>query len=83
MKAPSPVEENLFEFDDQKLEERYITKLPASLDEAMIEIQKGKIVRETFGEYTWKRYLEAKRQECDDFRRWVTDWEIERYMSNL
>ena len=77
------MEENLFEFDDAKLTERYITKLPASLEEAMREIEKGKIVRETFGKYTWKRYLEAKREECDDFRRTVTDWEIDRYLSNL
>ena len=83
LKAPAPVEENLFEFDDAKLTERYITKLPASLEEAMREIEKGKIVRETFGKYTWKRYLEAKREECDDFRRTVTDWEIDRYLSNL
>lgn len=83
MKAPGPVEENLFEFDDEKLEKHYITKLPASLDEALREIEKGKIVRETLGEYTWKRYIEAKRAEWDLFRTYVTDWEIERYLRIL
>ena len=81
MKAPAPVEENLFEFDDERLAKYYITKLPASLDEALKEIEKGKIVRETFGEYTWKRYLEAKREEWDKFRTYVTDWEVERYLT--
>lgn len=81
MKAPSPVEENLFEFDDAKLAKYYISKLPASLIEAMQEIEEGKIVREVFGEYTWKRYLEAKQQEWDAFRTYVTDWEIERYLT--
>lgn len=83
LKAPKPVEENLFEFDDAKLSQYYITKLPASLREAMAEIEKGTIVRETFGEYTWKRYLEAKQQEWDAFRTAVTDWEIARYLSTL
>lgn len=83
IKAPKPVEENLFEFDDGKLEKYYITKLPASLGEALTEIEKGRIVRETFGEYTWRRYLEAKREEWDSFRRWVTDWELSRYLPNI
>jgi len=83
MKAPSPVEENLFEFDDDKLAKYYINKLPASLDEALKEIEKGTIVRNCFGEYTWKRYLEAKKEEWDEFRIWVTDWEIDRYLTTI
>lgn len=83
LKAPEPVEENLFEFDDTKLAKYYINKLPASLDEAIGEIEKGRIVREVFGENTWRRYIEAKRQEWDRFRIAVTDWEIERYLENL
>lgn len=83
MKAPAPVEENLFEFDDAKLAKHYITKLPASLNEAMGEIEKGRIVRDTFGEYTWKRYLEAKKEEWDTFRTHVTDWEVNKYLQNI
>jgi glutamine synthetase len=83
MKAPMPVEENLFEFDDAKLAKHYITKLPASLDEALTEIEKGRIVRETFGDSTWKRYLESKRQEWDLYRTSVTDWEINRYFMTV
>lgn len=83
LKAPGPVEENLFEFDDDKLAKYYINKLPASLDEAIKEIEKGRIVKETFGEYTWKRYLEAKKEEWDKFRISVTDWEIKRYLANI
>lgn len=49
----------------------------------MDEIENGSVVRQTFGEYTWRRYLEAKRQEWDSFRRWVTDWELTRYLSDI
>ncbi|OGG08378.1 type I glutamate--ammonia ligase [Candidatus Gottesmanbacteria bacterium RIFCSPLOWO2_02_FULL_40_10] len=83
MKAPGPVEENLFEFDDSKLAKYYINKLPASLKEAIDEIARGKIVREIFGDYTWNRYLEAKYSEWDDFRISVTGWEIDRYLKVL
>ncbi|RJR14652.1 type I glutamate--ammonia ligase [Candidatus Microgenomates bacterium] len=81
--APDPVEENLFEFDDAKLAKRYILKLPASLIEAIDEIEKGSIVRQTFGDYTWQRYIEAKKSEWDLFRTFVTDWEIERYLPTI
>ena len=83
MKAPMPVEENLFEFNDEKLAKYYINKLPASLNEALEEISKGTIVKEVFGDYTWKRYLEAKEQEWDNFRIFVTDWETSRYLKNI
>lgn len=83
LKAPDPVEENLFHFDDAKLAKYYINKLPANLAEAIAEIEKGKIVREVFGEYTWGRYLEAKKEEWDAFRISVTGWEIDRYLSVL
>lgn len=81
--APEAVEENLFEFDDAKLKSRYINKLPATLDEAIKEIAAGKIVRSVFGDYTWDRYLEAKHQEWDKFRTFVTDWEIDRYLTTV
>src|SRR3990167_735829 len=83
LKAPNPVEENLFHFDDEKLAKYYITKLPASLIEALEEIKNGKIVREVFGEYTWDRYLEAKYAEWDSFRTSVTGWEIDRYLKTV
>lgn len=83
LKAPSPVEENLYQFDDEKLAKYYITKLPASLWEAIEEMKKGKIVREVFGEHAWKRYLEAKTAEWDSFRISVTDWEIDRYLKTI
>lgn len=82
LKAPNPVEENLYHFDDAKLAKYYITKLPASLAEAMQEIEDGRLVKEVFGEYTFGRYLEAKKEEWDNFRTWVTDWEIDRYLDN-
>jgi glutamine synthetase len=83
LKAPSPVEENLFEFDDSKLAKYYIGKLPSSLNEAIAEIEKGEIVKDLFGSYTWGRYIEAKREEWDMYRTTVTDWEINRYLENI
>jgi len=83
MKPPKSVEENVFEFNDEDLTKHSVGKLPGSLGEALGEIEHGSIVKKTFGEYTWRRYLEAKHEEWDSFRRWVTDWEISRYLSDI
>ena len=80
---PEPVEENLYKFDDQKLAERYITNLPANLEEALREMKSGIIVKETFGEEILKRYLEIKREEWDSFRTAVTDWEVDHYLTTV
>ena len=81
LQHPKPVEENLFEFDDTKLAKYYIDKLPGSLGEAIAAMAQGKIVKQVFGDYTFNRYLEAKHQEWDSFRTWVSDWELSRYLS--
>jgi glutamine synthetase len=43
-------------------------------------MEKDDLIRETLGDHVFERYLEAKRQEWDDFRTRVTPWEIERYL---
>lgn len=83
LKPPNPVEEDVYEFDDAKLAQFYIEKLPGSLEEALNLMEEGTLVKEIFGKYTFKRYVETKRIEWDRFRTWVTDWEIARYLENL
>jgi glutamine synthetase len=37
----------------------------------------------TLGEHMFNRYVEIKRQEWDDYRVHVTQWELDRYLSIL
>lgn len=79
--APSPVEEDVFEFDDAKLARFYINKLPGSLSEALSEMEKSALARDVLGEHGYKSFLELKRAEWDAFRMHVTDWEIDKYLA--
>ena len=38
---------------------------------------------ETLGEHTFNRYVEIKRQEWEDYRVQVTQWELDRYLPVL
>lgn len=83
LRPPAPVEEDVYEFDDKKLKELYINTLPASLGDALEEMKKSEFVRKTLGDHTYGKLLEAKKQEYDEFRIAVTDWEIKRYLEVL
>jgi glutamine synthetase len=78
--VPEPVEENLYHFDESERARRNITTLPGSLAEALDALESDELLRETLGEHIYERFLEAKRQEWDEFRIRVTPWEVERYL---
>lgn len=77
---PPPVEENLYEFDDQKLAKHNVQMLPGSLGEAMEELQRDEVVQDALGEHVYERFIEAKRIEWDEYRKYVTQWELDRYL---
>ncbi len=77
---PAPVEEDLFEFTAADLKERNIATMPGSLGEALDEMEKDSLIKETLGAHTYSKYLEAKRAEWDSYRLYVSQWELDRYM---
>ncbi len=80
MPLPEPVEENLYHFDEKELARRQIRVLPGSLEEALAELQKDTVVQEALGEHVYERFLEAKKQEWDAYRMYVSQWELDRYL---
>lgn len=81
IEPPEPVEEDVYGFDDQKLAKFYIKTLPSNLGEAVEELEKSRLMRETLGEHAFAKYVEMKEGEWLDFQRYVTDWELKRYES--
>lgn len=78
--VPEPVEENLYHFDETERRRRNIQTLPGSLIEALGEMERDELVRETLGDHIMDRLLEAKRDEWNAFRMQVTQWELDRYL---
>jgi glutamine synthetase len=62
-------------------EQEGIASLPASLEEAINEMETSTLVRELLGEHIFSKYIEAKRKEWDDYRTKITQWEIEHYLT--
>jgi len=80
---PPPVEENVYEFDASQLRSHKIASLPGTLDEALQEMEQDEVIAQALGEHTFRRYLEAKRREWDEYRIQVTPWELDRYLTTL
>ena len=78
--VPVPVEENLYHFDENELARRSISVLPTTLSEALDELERDEVVQEALGSHAFERFMEAKRQEWNDYRMYVTQWELDRYL---
>ena len=77
---PPPVNEDVYDFDERDLRERAIGVLPATLSEALDELEDNQVIQEALGPTITKALLRARRKEWDEYRIQVTNWELERYL---
>ncbi|MGC9333117.1 MAG: type I glutamate--ammonia ligase [Anaerolineae bacterium] len=80
IEPPSISNEDLYNLDGQAREERGLRTLPGSLGEALEELRRDEIVRETLGEHLFDRYVEAKTIEWQEYCAHVSGWELDRYL---
>jgi glutamine synthetase len=81
--APPPVNEDVYDFDEDDLRERSIGVLPGTLGEALQVLSSDQVIRDALGEHVYEAFIRAKRAEWDDYRIRVTEWELERYLETL
>lgn len=74
-----PVEEDVYHLNSDCLRDKHIEILPGSLFEAIKYLENSSLVKEVFGEELFRKYVDIKQKEWDDFKSEVTFWEIEKY----
>ena len=77
---PDEVKGNVFEMDEEKMEELGIEELPRDLHHAVKALKKDTFVRNVLGEHVAEKYIEAKEKEWEEYRVYVTNWELEEYL---
>jgi glutamine synthetase len=75
-----PVNKNIYKMSHRERRHLRIDDLPANLSDALDEIEKDDIIKDTLGEHIIQHFLEAKREEWDDYIRHVSPWEMDRYL---
>jgi glutamine synthetase len=77
---PPPVEENLFAFDTVELQRRQISHLPETLGESLVAFKDDIVIREALGDLIFTKLLETKTREWQEYCRYVSAWEVDRYL---
>ena len=76
LECPDPVEQDIFKLTPKEREKMQIDQLPESLGEALHHLRNSTLMKDILGEHIYKNFLFIKQKEWDDFRSYVTDWEI-------
>jgi len=75
-----PINLNLFELTNEERKNLGVQNLPDNLKEAIELLKQDKLIRDTLGEHIFTKFVEYKTREWDEFRKTVTEWEINRYL---
>src|SRR5438067_2303385 len=80
---PPELTANLYEMTAEERLAEGVTALPGSLEESVIEMEQSELVAEALGEHVFEWFIRNKRTEWDEYKTYVTPYEIERYLPIL
>ncbi|MFA5283006.1 MAG: type I glutamate--ammonia ligase [Bacilli bacterium] len=75
-----PVYDNIFALSREQREAKGIPNLPENLKDAMKELKKDALLQEALGDHTFEKYSIAKDLEWEQYRKLITDWELNTYL---
>jgi glutamine synthetase len=81
--VPAPIEENVYEMNEEERQKKGISTLPASLLEAILLTEKSELVHKALGDHVFNAFIENKKIEWDTYRTQVTEFELKRYLPIL
>jgi glutamine synthetase len=76
----APVNKNIYTMSHRERRSLRIDELPANLNDALDELERSALMRETLGDHIFEHFLEAKRREWFEYLQQVSQWEITRYL---
>ncbi|MFC1865323.1 glutamine synthetase family protein [Chloroflexota bacterium] len=82
-KIAPPVEENVYEMSEAERIKRGIAMLPGSLLEAIQLTEKSEVVRKALGDHVFNAFIQNKKIEWENYRKQVTEYELEKYLPIL
>src|SRR6266581_2738174 len=79
--AREPVSRNIFAMSYRDRRKYRIDELPRDLHEALDMLEKDDVIRDALGPHIYERFVEAKREEWQEYIGRVSEWEVERYLA--
>ena len=79
---PPEITGNIFAMTAEERAAQGIESLPGSLEEALTELKKDRLILDVLGEHVSTQYIAGKEAEWDEYRTRVSSWERDKYMIN-
>jgi len=79
----NPVQEDIYEFTEEKRMEYGIDTLPGNLYQAVSALEEDEVIKDALGQHITEKFIQAKIREWNDYKAFVSEWEIERYLENF
>ncbi|MFO7793075.1 MAG: type I glutamate--ammonia ligase [Candidatus Saliniplasma sp.] len=80
---PEPIEDDIFSLSEKEREEKGIEPLPSNLGHALTIMEKSDFMQEILGKHVFEHFLHNKKQEWKEYRKQITRWEIDNYLTRL
>jgi len=81
--CPDPVRENIYDFDEEMRDEYGIETLPSNLGQAVDALESDEIIMDALGPHVSEKFVEAKREEFQEYLVEVSEWELDRYLATF
>jgi len=76
-----PVSQNIYTMSKEEKKSLGIENLPSTLNEALLELDKDEVVKSALTDHILGNYIEAKREEWENYRIRVHQWELDKYLT--
>ncbi|MDQ2085495.1 type I glutamate--ammonia ligase [Herbivorax sp. ANBcel31] len=76
---PEDIKENVGDIPKEVLCDNNIANYPNDLEEALDEMEKDPLIKETLGKHAYRTFIRSKRAEWREFEQEVHPWEIKKY----
>ncbi len=80
---PDGAEDDVWGLTEAERKAMGMKPLPTSLNQATLIMERSELVAETLGEHVFDFFLRNKQAEWEEYRRQVTQWELDRYLPQL
>lgn len=80
---PEPIEEDIFEMNPEERKAHGIIDLPGNLYAAILKAENSELVKKILGDHVFKKFIENKKIEWDEYRTHVSQFELDKYLPKL
>jgi glutamine synthetase len=81
LEPPPPIQRNIYQMTVRERRRHKIKELPGTLRQALVALQKDRVIRDALGEHLYEHFVAAKTIEYDHYRIAVHQWELDNYLA--